>query len=53
MSINKFYSVNQDQCCFGMAVGRVPLRIIGGVCVGLGLIQVLSHHLQTMTYLLS
>lgn len=40
MPLNKFYVEYQDECCYGMAVGRVPLRIIGGVCIGLGLIQI-------------
>ena len=38
--MSKFYSENNDECCLGTAVGRVPLRIMGGLAVGLGIIQV-------------
>ena len=46
--MNKFYVENQDVCCLGLAIGRVPLRIIGAVCIGLGIIQIgLSSYVYT------
>lgn len=46
--MNKFYVENQDMCCLGLAVGRVPLRIIGAICIGLGIIQIgLSSYVYT------
>ncbi len=38
--MSKFYQEYEDEFCFGPAVGRVTLRIIGGICMGLGVIQV-------------